>query len=97
MDILHDLGCWVDDFGNRTIGRSWHFKSAADADAIAECHNFAKEKGWEVFAVGYNVECFSSADAETTYQRYGPSTGCSNGVGAWDSLQVYKICPGPGY
>ena len=71
----------------------WHFKSTGDP--IEECHDFAQGKGWTVFAVGYTVECFTTADAETTYQRHGSSTGFSDGVGKYGSLQVYKICSNP--
>ena len=71
----------------------WHFK---DDDPIGRCHKLTKDKGWTVFAIGYTVECFTTSDAETTYQRHGPSTNCLDGVGLYGSIQVYKIRSEPG-
>ena len=89
------LGCWIDVWYDRAISGGIRFKSSGDA--LTECQDFATNRGWTVFAVGYKVECFTSATAGITYKRHGFSTGCQNGVGQWGDLQVYRIinvCPG---
>ena len=51
-----------------------------------------------MFAVGYTIECFTAADAGSTYQKLGSSENCANGVGKYGALHVYQIsqyeCPG---
>ena len=64
---------------------------------IEDCKNYATNQDWSVFAVQYQYECYTSADAESTYQKHGKSTACSNGRGGFDAQNVYKILgPSPG-
>ena len=54
--------------------------------------NYAAEKGYSVFAVQYNSQCFTSADAKDTYKKYGESTGCSaDGRGGGWAQNVYNF------
>ena len=74
------LGCWSDDLYNRAIDGEVRLKSN---DPIEDCHKFAKEKGFSVFAVQYDKECFAAADAGETYKKHGESNVCYNGRGGF--------------
>ena len=67
-------------------------------DLIEDCHNFAQSNGWTVFGAEYQRECFTSADAESTYQKHGQATNCRDGTGTAGAMDVYRIftgsCPG---
>ena len=53
---------------------------------------YAADKGWAVFAVQYNNECFTAANAGETYTKYGVSTACNaNGRGGSWAQNVYRI------
>ena len=72
------LGCWRDT-GNRTIkGVVARFYD----DPINECRDYAAGKGYTVFAIESDDECFTAADAGETYMTYGASNNCRNGVGS---------------
>ena len=58
---------------------------------VRACAEIAKERGLPVFAIQYYGECWSGLDAENTYNRYGPSENCWNGVGKERTNYVYKI------
>ena len=45
---------------------------------IQKCHDAALKNGYTVFAIKDGGACFSSADAKTTYKKYGSSTDCSS-------------------
>jgi hypothetical protein len=48
--------------------------------------------GNDVFAVQYGGQCFTTATAGKTYNKYGPSNGCSSsGTGGTWCQEVYKI------
>ena len=51
--------------------------------------------GYTIFGLEVGVECYTAADAELTYKKYGPATNCTGGVGGQWALNVYKIvdCP----
>ena len=100
-DCRQHLGCWGDVGADRAIPGvnriPYSNPDDPEADQIGECHNFAKQKGWTVFAVQNLNECYTSADAEKTYQKHGKSTVCENGKGGFNAQDVYKIlnlCPG---
>jgi hypothetical protein len=65
---------------------------------INDCQNFATDKGYSVFAVQYDKECFTAENAEATYKIHGPSDKCNaNGRGGEWAQNVYKIsCDRPG-
>ena len=86
------LGCWADGLENRAIDGGIRFKSN---DPIKDCHKFAKEKGFSVFAVQNERECFTAADAEETYKKHGESNVCYNGRGGSLAQNVYLVdCQG---
>lgn len=53
----------------------------------------------EVITLGYTVfgiqfgSCFSGPTAQLTYDKYGTSTSCANGVGGIWANDVYRIIP----
>ena len=58
---------------------------------IQKCFERAKEAGNEYFGVQYNVECYTSKDAGSTYNKYGKGSGCKFGrEGGW-LMTVYRI------
>ena len=63
---------------------------------IEDCQNFAKEQGFSVFAVQFNKECFTAADAAETFNQYGLSAACQNdGRGGSKANNVYQVtCEG---
>ena len=57
--------------------------------AVEMCHNLAKSKGHEYFAVQNNNECFTTS--KVTYNKYGKTSGCKDGRGGFWKLDVYKV------
>jgi len=59
---------------------------------IAKCAVAAMKRGYHMFAVQNGGQCFSSATAPLTFNRYGESTACWNGGegGPWAN-EVYFI------
>ena len=58
---------------------------------VRACAQIAKERGLPVFGIQDYGECWSGLDAENTYNKYGPSGNCENGVGKEGTNYVYKI------
>ena len=87
---LKSLGCWTDT-ADRAISGGFRFNSD---NPIEDCLIFAKQQGFSVFAVQYNTECFTSADADETYQQYGESDKCKNGRGGSWAQDVYQVICG---
>ena len=58
---------------------------------VRACAEIAKKRGLRVFRIQYYGECWSGLDAENTYNKYGLSENCWNGVGEGGAYYVYKI------
>ena len=59
---------------------------------IQGCFERAKALGNDVFAVQAGSQCFTTATAGETYNKYGASSGCSaSGTGGSWANEVYKI------
>ncbi|XP_078691944.1 uncharacterized protein LOC144922175 [Branchiostoma floridae x Branchiostoma belcheri] len=91
------LGCWAD-----TSDRAIPILEGTDPrldgpyqsrqDAIQKCYQVAQSRGFTVFAVQNGGQCFGSANAFNTYNRYGPSTACAaDGEGGPWANEVYQI------
>ena len=81
----------MDYWNNRAISGGIRLAEAV----VEDCLRFAIKNGWEVFAMGYGKECFTSGDAGDTYQQHGTSEKCQNGLGGWYAIDVYRIfCTG---
>ena len=94
---LEDLGCWKDT-SDRAIPTLEGQDDILDGsyksreDAIEKCRQAAESRGFTIFAVQDGGWCASSADAESTYQKYGASDKCgADGEGGGWSNQVYRI------
>ena len=62
------------------------------ANPIQKCHDAAVGEGYTIFAVQDGGQCFSSAGASDTYNKYGPSRFCSHdGEGGPMANSVYEI------
>ncbi|XP_035674439.1 uncharacterized protein LOC118414482 isoform X3 [Branchiostoma floridae] len=91
------IGCWKDT-GNRAIptleGKDARLDGSytARANAIEKCYQVAKSRGFQVFAVQHGGWCAGSANALSTYKKYGPYTTCKEDGegGAWGN-EVYLI------
>ena len=89
------LGCWGDGLhraisgGNRLPPTSRY--NDPNTDLIGDCQKYALSHGFTVFAVQYQNECYTSADAESTYTKYGEVDNCKNGRGGFSALDVYNI------
>ena len=100
------LGCYNDVSTDRAISGGnrlpQQYKSDYEdniRDLVKDCYDYARKEGWSVFAPQNQNECYTSADAETTYWKHGKSTACENGKGGFDALDAYEIlgvCPDPG-
>ena len=82
---LRSLGCWGDN-ANRAISGGIRVNGNVET-----CRAFAVAHGWNTFAVQYNHECFTSANAANEYTRYGTSGGCRNGRGGDWAQNVYQL------
>mgnify|MGYP001795407924 CR=1 FL=1 len=54
-----------------------------------ECYLKTKTKGWPAFGTQYSEECWSSSDADQTYDKYGTSDLCKNKMGEHWANDVY--------
>lgn len=68
---------------------------------VEECHVRSARVGFRVFGVESENECYSSADAGSSYTKHGRGTGCRDGVGGDWRMDVYQIteckCYSPGH
>ena len=85
---MKHLGCWEDD-SDRAIN-SQKFKVNKNS-AVSECQLIATGKGFNVFGVESEDECFTASDAGYTYKRYGSENNCKNGIGGDWAMDVYEI------
>ena len=87
------LGCWTDNPNSRAISGGIRFRD--EDNPVEKCYNLAKEEGNSVFAVQFNKQCFTSANAADTYRNYGKSQECYNGRGGGYTQDVYQVkCQG---
>merc|ERR1719369_2126596 len=85
-----ELGCWGDKWAPRAIsGKA--IKVSHTPDGIKQCADYAKSQGFTVFALQYTEWCFTSADAEQTYKKYGERSNCHNGRGGTFANSVYSL------
>jgi len=87
-------GCYVDN-GFRSIPNATDIgydntNYQKKVDAINECGNFAKAKGYKGFAVQDGGQCFTSEDAHLLYSKYGATTTCVNGKGGGYANDYYE-------
>ena len=94
---MHHLGCWKD-AQNRAIAGSPQMLYDPET-AVELCRIITEGMGYNIFGLQNSmnsmIECYISADAGDTYQKYGAGTGCTNGRGGLLLNDVYeKRCLG---
>ena len=82
---ITSLGCWKD-YTDRAIANGFH-----GAIGIQGCFERAKLLGYQVFAVQYGGECYTSSEAAETYNKYGSCDICEGGAGGIWCQDVYQI------
>lgn len=81
------LGCWTD-----TSDRMFKHRHSDDGLSIDACQRICYEGGYHYLGRQYQVECYCGTEAEgLTYQRYGSSNKCTNGLGGGWAADVYRI------
>ena len=58
-------------------------------DAVEECAQVAKSRGYQVFTVQNGGFCSSGPNAHRTFQIYGPASNCKSGRGGKWASDVY--------
>ena len=82
---ITSLGCWKD-YTDRAIANGFHGVLGKEG-----CFERAKLLGYQVFAVQYGGECFTSSQAAETYNKYGSCDICYDGTGGMWCQDVYQI------
>lgn len=91
---MHNLGCWKDSLVRAIAGGHAEILTSPET-AVQVCRMRAEAMGWNIFGVLNGQQCYTSADAGDTYQKYGAGTGCTNGGGGFWRMDVYEIrCSG---
>ena len=105
-NTYRSLGCWKDyHVAGRAIptleGKSLlldgtgSFFWKARRNPIQKCFEVASSLGYSVFAIQDGGWCSSSTMAGSTYNKYGPSSECSDdGEGGTEANEVYEILNG---
>ena len=83
------MGCWVDAVDRAVPGSQGMLY--VNESYISGCFERAKSLGFDIFAVQYGGECFTSKGARETYNKHGPSSACVDGGGGWWANSVYEI------
>jgi hypothetical protein len=88
------LGCFTDKADRAIPKHLWteiFSIFTSPAAIIRKCSVLAEKDGYKVFGVQNGNQCFSGSDAEKTYNKYGSSSKCSNGVGGSWANDVYSF------
>lgn len=81
---------------NLRKGRRINWQWGDFVDVIMECAQEAQARGYACFGIEFYGECWGSVEACDTYDRYGNSSKCVQGVGLHWALFVYKAKCGSG-
>ena len=80
------VGCFKD-----RPDRALPIKLITASNSLETCMEIAMNLGYTVFGIQNGNECWSGSNAQSTYNKYGPSTACRDGMGAPWTNDVYKI------
>ena len=84
------LGCFKD-ASRRAIPVLLKQFPGGTQNKLKQCGNLAAQKGFGLFGFQHQDECWSGKTAHLTYNKYGPQTTCSAGLGgAWGN-DVYLL------
>ncbi|KAL9963373.1 hypothetical protein ACROYT_G026883 [Oculina patagonica] len=93
-------GCFVEKVKKEKLltDKYASFYSKSDPKvAVVYCSTLARDMGYEYFAVQNEVECWTSKNIAKTYNKYGKSENCVNGVGKKLANFVYRLQPSYSY
>lgn len=85
------IGCFADKAARAIPKHMWTFIFESPGEKIRKCSEMAEKDGFRVFGVQYGGQCFSGPSADKTYNKYGESSHCSNGVGGSWANDVYAF------
>jgi hypothetical protein len=60
-------------------------------NAVLKCYYLVKERSYQAFGVQNGGECYTSNDAQKTYDKYGIGSDCKDGKGSATSNDVYFL------
>ena len=84
---FRSLGCWKDSFDRAVPGFQGNL--IVNGSYILGCYERAKSLGFDIFAVQFGGECYTSLGASKSYNKYGPSSDCVSGTGGPLANDVY--------
>ena len=84
---FRSLGCWKDSFDRAVPGFQGNL--IVNGSCILGCYERAKSLGFDIFAVQYGGECYTSLGALKSYNKYGASSDCVSGSGGPLANDVY--------
>ena len=84
---FRSLGCWKDSFDRAVPGFQGNL--IVNGSYILGCYERAKSLGFDIFAVQYGGECYTSLGALKSYNKYGASSDCVSGNGGPLANDVY--------
>ena len=88
--VAHEyIGCFKD-----TSTRAMPISLPSSNPLLQSCKQAAAFRGYTVFGIQNGVECWSGPSAANTYNKYGTSTKCLNGVGGPWANDVYRVTIG---
>jgi len=85
------IGCFQDKLSDRALSKYFGKFALPPTNAIQKCAESSSKKGFLVFGVEYNGECYSSPDSEFSYNKHGSANNCKDGVGGDWSFDAYRF------
>ena len=79
---------------SETLGDFRHEAQNDPAQALTQCSELTRNKGYHVFAIGYGGLCLSGTDAQHRYYTNGTATSaanCSDRIGTGKRSVVYTL------
>ena len=90
------IGCFNTPQGlfSETLGDFTHEAQTDPAEALRQCSELTRNKGYHVFALGYGGLCLSGADSQHRYYTNGTATSsanCYDSIGTGIRSVVYTL------
>eukprot|EP00112_Aurelia_sp_Birch-Aquarium-sp1_P003530 Seg1394.13 transcript_id=Seg1394.13/GoldUCD/mRNA.D3Y31 product="A disintegrin and metalloproteinase with thrombospondin motifs 18" protein_id=Seg1394.13/GoldUCD/D3Y31 len=99
LPAIKPLGCFADNLSSprplpMLMDNFRHIYKNSETTAamvVAECAKVAAKRGFKVFGIQFQGECWGGPNAENTYNEDGPSTACVHKLGGINELYAYKF------
>ena len=82
------MGCYKDSYSRAIPKLLGYYRST---ELVKKCAEAVRSDGYTTFGAEYFAECWSGPRANESYDRYGPSFNCHNGVGGSWANDVYFL------